>query len=309
MKRPSLVLFFASALVFSQQVISEEIKLYNGEIALLGTLSYPKTDDKLPLAIFVHGSGNPDRNGNQGAMVQANYIKVLADSLNAKGVAFYRFDKRNSNPSNLARLKGMKFEELVEDLKLAIDKFQNDQRFNSIHLLGHSQGSLIGMLAASNDIASFTSIAGPGSSIDKTLILQVSKQSEELGKVTQSHIEELIETDTIVQVNPFLISIFNPQIQKYLKEWIALDPSEEIKKLSMPILIVNGDADIQVMVEDAENLKKANHEAQLHIIPKMNHVLKMVNSLDENQRSYTDSDFPLSKELVDILSEFIHSHE
>lgn len=310
MKRLLYLLVLISGCGFAQEMISEEYELYNDSIYLPGTLSYPETENQLPLVIFIHGSGNADRNGNQGALANANHIKQLADSLNQRGFAFYRFDKRNSIPSNLKKIviEESSIRDLVDDVRIAINKFSNDERFSSIYLIGHSQGSLVGMMATSKNIKGYISLAGPGTTIDKSLIRQLTQQNEEMGKVTTAHITELMETDTIKEVNIMLFALFAPQNQKYLKDWIMISPTTEIKKLNIPVLIINGSSDIQVTVEDAELLKKAKPEAKLVIINKMNHMLKIVENEEENQQSYYNPDFSLSSDLVKEISEFIKTN-
>lgn len=309
MKKIIPFLLLVSYFVSSQEVISEEVKLNNNSIELPGTLSYPNQEEQVPLVIFIHGSGNIDRNGNQGDLAKADYIKILADSLNTKGIAFYRYDKRTSNPNNFEYLKKIRFQDLIDDAIVVINHFKNDLRFNSMHLIGHSQGSLVAMLAAKKDIKSYISLAGPGTSIRQTLIKQVSAQNKDLSKATAQHIEELIKTDTIQEVNPFLISVFAPQNQKFLKEWMLYNPSEEIKKLKIPIAIINGNADLQVSEEDANLLHQAKLGSLLILIEKMNHVLKIVENLPENQKSYIDPDFPISIKLINLISEFIKENE
>ncbi len=292
-----------------QEIVIEEIELYNNDIYLPGTLSYPRQEKKPPLAIFVHGSGNVDRDGNQGELARAGYIKQLADSLNAKGIAFYRYDKRTATPSNLERSKNMCIGDMVDDLEVAIGHFKDDDRFVSLHLIGHSQGSLVAMMAVSNAVHGYVSLAGLGTTVDKALVRQLGAQNQDAGKIAEDYFNELMETDTIREVNPFLMAIFAPTNQKYLKDWALLDPSEEIKKLEIPTLIANGDADLQVTIADAQLLKKAKPDAKLVIVPKMNHVLKTVESWGENQRSYREPDFPLSSGLVSTLAQFIQEHE
>jgi fermentation-respiration switch protein FrsA (DUF1100 family) len=292
--------------VGGQKIISEDFTLHNGNIELPGTLSYPETTEKLPLVLFVAGSGNVDRNGNQaGTPIQIGYIKILADSLNANGLAFYRYDKRTATPANLDKLGGITLLDFVEDAKIAIERFKDDPRFSSISLIGHSQGSLVAMLACTHVVKSYISIAGPSTTIDKTLIEQLKKQNTDFGDAATQYFEELQQTDTIRNVNPLLRSLFAPQNQKFLKNWMQLDPSEEIKKLTVPILLLNGDADLQVSVENAERLKQAQPYATLHIVPKMNHVLKEVNSLTENYNAYSDTNSPISRQLIRHITDFI----
>ncbi|MEO9511183.1 MAG: alpha/beta hydrolase [Flavobacteriaceae bacterium] len=308
LKRLVRCIFFIPLLTLSQETISEEIDIFNGDIHIPGTLTYSKSHEKIPLAIFVHGSGNIDRNGNQQPYIKANYIAQLADNLTASGIGFYRYDKRTSLPENLTRIKNVRINDFVSDVKLVIDKFKNDIRFSSIHLIGHSQGSLVAMLSITNNVTSYISIAGPSETIDKTIVSQISNQMEELGKVAQLHIEELMSNDTIVQVNPMLLQVFAPQNQKFLKSWMLINPSEEIKKIEIPILIIAGENDLQVPLLHAKALKKAKPDASMVTIPEMNHVLKTVKTKDLNQKSYLSPDFALSQELVLSISEFILNH-
>lgn len=310
MKKVSFLWFLVCLSGFAQEINSEEITLKNGAIELPGTLSYPNTSEPKPLAIFIHGSGNVDRNGNQGNLAQANYIKVLADSLNHRGIAFYRYDKRTAHPINLPKLKDIRFHDLPEDAKLAILHFKKDKRFSGIHLIGHSQGSLVGMLLANEEgVKSYTSLAGPGENIGITLVKQIKTQNEDLGQASELHIKELMETDTIQEVNPFLLSIFAPMNQAFLKDWIQLDPAVEIKKVTVPTLLLNGDADTQVSVADAKLLLKAKPDAKLTIIKKMNHVLKTVENFAENQKSYVDPSFSISGQLIMVIADFIKTNE
>lgn len=310
MKKILILCMLLPTLIFAQEVKTEELHLKNGDISLPGTLTIPASKKKTPLIIFVQGSGNPDRNGNQaGTMIQIGYIKTLRDSLNAKGFSFYSYDKRSATLSNLDQLTKITFASFTDDANVAIDNFKEDKRFSSIHLIGHSQGSLVGMLAINNRkdnaISSFISIAGAGKTIDKTIVEQLTSQNPGLGKMAKEQFTELMATDTIKEVNPLLISVFQPVYQKFIKQWAQVDPASEIKKLQIPALILNGDADLQVTTDDAQLLKDAYPKATLKIIPKMNHVLKVVNSVTENQESYTLSNFNISKKLLNVIEDFI----
>ena len=298
----------------AQVIIEEEIQLYNDSISLPGTLSYPEKDSSMPLAIFIHGSGNVDRNGNQaGLPIQANYIKTLADSLNKNQIAFYRYDKRTANKANMPFINdSITFENLVKDAKICINHFTADNRFSTITIIGHSQGSLTGMLAVNDSISKlndsiirFVSLAGASKTFGETVVSQINKQSKELGAIAQEHLKELQETDTIQEVNFMLQQLFNPVNYNFIKSYNSYDPVLEIKKITVPTLILNGDADLQITPEDAQNLYAANPNSQLVIIPQMNHVLKTVKNLQENQLSYQSEEYPLSSELVSVLTKFI----
>ena len=294
--------------VTAQQVISEDVQLTNEDIVLSGILSYPDTAEAHPLVIVVNGSGNPDRNGNQEKLgVAPNHMKMLADSLNTHGIAVYRYDKRNAHPDNIPAIlsKGFTFDHLVEDVEIIIEHFAGDIRFKEMILMGHSQGSLVSMLAINENISRFISLAGASKTFEETLIAQLNAQNEELGRVAGLHMKELKETDTIQEVNLFLASIFRPGNYKFIKNYNSYDPVELMRTLTLPVLIVNGDQDLQITPEDATRLHTANPEAKLTIIKGMNHVLKQVKDVNENRASYYSNAFPLSPELIDILTDYI----
>lgn len=300
---------FISVFTFAQNhLTTEEISLKNGNFTIDGIVSFNETE-KQPLLIYVSGSGNIDRDGNQaGTTVKADYIKQLSDSLNAHGIAVFRFDKRTANPKNSTFIdESIQFEDFVSDVKTIIMHFKNDVRFSSINILGHSQGSLVAMLACDEHIKSFISVAGPAETVEETLISQLNKQAPTLANKAREHFSELMATDTIVQVHPFLVSIFQPVNQKFLKSYNTYQPIEEINKLNIPILIINGNVDLQVPVRDAQKLDAVAKNSRLVIIENMTHVLKRIQNPNENILSYTNPKYPIPSELVTAIVNFLTS--
>lgn len=301
-----IILLFIMTNAFSQNNIAEEeIMLKNDSIVLPGTLSFNKQLKQQPLVIFIHGSGNIDRNGNQNGSVSANYIKQLSEALNKNNIAFFRYDKRTATLSNLKFVKdNPDFNSFVDDANIVIKHFKNDKRFSSTTLIGHSQGSLVAMLAA-NNASKYISLAGAGETIDKLLVEQTTKQNPIVGALVKGHVQELKETGTIKEPNAMLVTMFNKNLNPFWLSWFAYNPSEEIKKVTVPTLIINGTKDLQVPVEQAKMLHKAKPNAQLALINNMNHPLKNIEKDEDNLASYTSPDFPLSQELISVISEFI----
>ena len=294
----TILLIFGISSTFSQ-VKTEEITINNMAIQLPGTLTY--SSENQPLIIWVHGSGGVNRDGNT-----PNYIKQFRDEINKKEIAFFSYDKRTANLKNAKFIQedGIYFSDFVNDLKEVINKFKNDKRFSEIILAGHSQGSLIAMLAL-EDVDKYISIAGAGETIDKTLVRQVTAQSPAFGKLTEQYVKELKENGSIKTVDPNLMSLFAPQNQPFLISWMNLDPVKEITKVKIPTLIINGDKDIQVQISDAENLKEANPDATLVIIKNMNHPLKNIEKDEDNLKSYMSADYAISNELIETVANFI----
>jgi pimeloyl-ACP methyl ester carboxylesterase len=306
-----LLLLISSRLLAQTETIAEELNLKNDSILLPGTLTYQKNLDQQPLVIYAHGSGNVDRNGNQASMVKANYIKQLSEALNANGIAFYRYDKRTATQENrkVFMKEGISFLDFVEDLNVAMEHFKNDKRFSGITLIGHSQGSLVAMLAMSDYVDKFVSLAGPALSIDKTITEQYRKQlGDSIAGLMSAQFDELRDTGTIKQVNPMFAQIFSPPNQPFFESWMKFNPLEEIQSFDQPTLIINGKKDLQVQPEEAEALYQARPGSELVLIDNMNHMLKTIEKGEDNLKSYGTPDFPISEELVDALTAFIKSN-
>lgn len=296
------IIFYVSFVILSvvnsfAQLKTEELNLNNGVIQLPGTLTY--NVEKSPLLIWVHGSGGVDRNGSP-----TNYIQQFREAINKENIAFFSFDKRTSNPKNASFLTDILIDDFISDVEVVIAHFKDDARFTSIILVGHSQGSLLAMTASKN-ADKYISVAGAGESIDKTIIRQVTNQNALFGEITAQHFKELKETGSIKEVNPNLLSLFAPQNLLFMSSWMEINPMDEIKKVTIPTLIIQGDKDIQVLILDAENLLKAKPDAQFVIIKDMNHVLKTIEKDEDNLSSYMSDKFPISEEFIKVITNFV----
>ena len=155
-------------------------------------------------------------------------------------------------------------------------------------------------------MASFISIAGAGKSIDKILKDQLKSLPTNLLKESNKILDSLKVGKTFSDVDPNLNTVFRPSVQPYLISWIKYDPAVEIAELDIPILIIQGNTDLQVSVSDAQLLHKAKPDAELVIIDQMNHVLKASTAnLQENKATYSNPKLPLKKELTDKIIAFI----
>ena len=101
--------------------------------------------------------------------------------------------------------------------------------------------------------------------------------------------------------------LFRPSVQPYLISWLRYDPSKEISKLRIPVLIVQGTTDMQARLADAKALAEGNPKATLLLIDGMNHVLKTVpNELDKQVSSYSDPTLPVAPDLISAISKFVN---
>lgn len=277
---------------------------------LNGSLYTPSQQSKkLNLVILIAGSGPTDRDGNQMGLVN-NSLKLLAEALANNGIAVYSYDKRIFAQMASGKLDeaSLSFDNFIDDAKAVIQYFKNQKKYNSITVAGHSEGALIGMVATNGNADGYISIAGAGRPIDEVLLEQIEKQAPFLKEEVQKNLETLKNGTTFELKNQMLASLFRASVQPYMISWIKYNPQTEIKKLQIPTLLINGDKDIQVSVQDAQLLQQAKLNAQLHIIQNMNHVFKEIKGDDaENKAAYTNPDLPISIELSSIITTFIRS--
>ena len=286
---------------------SSEVAIFNGRDTLRGTLLLPDGKEKPAVVLIIAGSGPTDRNGNQFGMTN-NSLKFLAEELATNGIASLRYDKRGVGFSRSNQPENeVVFDDFIDDAAKWLTMLKESGNYSKICVAGHSEGSLIGMVATQNvGVDGFISIAGSGKRIDKILLEQLSQIPEPMLNDAKIIIDSLATGQQVKRINPMLLSLFRPSVQPYLISWMRLDPTVEIGKLTIPILITQGTTDIQVSTENAELLAKANPLAQLIVVEGMNHVLKMVEmEREKNMAAYINPDLPISEELISAIVEFV----
>jgi uncharacterized protein len=305
------IFLFTSLLVFcSARLIAQtELDLQTFTGTIYGSLQFPQEYKAVPIVLIISGSGPTDRNGNNPQM-QNNSLKMLADSLQSHGIATLRYDKRGIAASKDAGAEesDLRFDSYVDDACAWIRKLKKDTRFSKVIVAGHSEGSLIGMMASNREHADgFISIAGPGRSADLVLKEQLSTQPDPIKLTCFSTIDSLIAGKTVSEINPMLYSLFRPSVQPYLISWFKYDPQKEISKLAIPVLILQGSTDLQVTTNDADLLAKSAIGSKLFIIDGMNHILKNASNLrQENIATYSEPSLPLNEMLVNEMLTFLN---
>ncbi|MDP4280706.1 MAG: alpha/beta hydrolase [Bacteroidota bacterium] len=306
------IIFLQLFLIFNVVLFAQEqtITLETAGGDIKGTLLLPDSVKKVPVALIISGSGPTDRDGNQSSM-KNNSLKYLAEELGKQGIASVRFDKRAIGESAGAATSeaSLRFETYINDVKDWIRMLSEDKRFTRIIVIGHSEGSLIGMVASSGNpkVSAFVSIAGTSLPADELLKVQLASQPQGIRDIIFPKLDSLKHGDTLHNVTVMLYSLFRPSVQPYMISWFRYNPQEWITRLNIPILILQGDKDIQISVDDAQNLSKAAPGAVLKIIPNMNHVLKECNTLDRQDQItiYNNPDLPVKKDLVEVIAGFI----
>ncbi len=301
------ILQFAFMKILAQD---EPIILVTPTGGIEGSLLLPEKREVCPVVLIIAGSGPTDRNGNNSEM-ENNSLKMLAQEFQKRGVASLRFDKRGIGQSSDAGRdqSELRFDTYVNDVKAWVDMLAKDKRFSKIIIAGHSEGSLIGIVASvkNKKVAALISIAGAGRPADVIIKEQLSGAPENIQLALFRMLDRVKKGDTISSVPPIFYPILHPSVQPYMTSWFKYDPAIEIKKLNIPILILQGSTDVQVKELDAEQLAKAAPTAIKKTILNMNHVLKDCDTMDKEKQKpiYSEPTYPLNQEFCVELVAFL----
>ena len=270
-----------------------------------GTLLSPKKQNNTPLAILIAGSGPTNRDGNQ-AHLKNNSLKYLAEGLAEKEISVFRYDKRIIAQMNKGTVQEDKvtFEDGVNDALLVVNYFK--KKYKNIIIIGHSEGALIGILVAQKTpVSKLISLSGAGSNSATLIEEQIKKNAPQLKEEAQKVLNLLKKGEQVDNISPYLAPVFRKSVQPYLISWFKYDPTKEITKIKIPVFIIQGTNDLQVERKEAQLLKEAQPKAQLLLVEGMNHILKEVKTIEENQQSYLNPDIPISPKLIEAIAQFI----
>ena len=305
-----LFLYFFSGVWAKAQVYTDKPVVLNTETGKIhGTLCHPEEGKSWPVVLIIAGSGPTDRNGNNPLGGICNNLQMLAHGLAENGIASLRYDKRGIGERKEAGLeeKDLRFDMYVEDAESWLSYLKKDKRFTKFIIAGHSEGSLIGMLAASHmEGISFISMAGAGYGADSLIQEQVCKNSPTLCAESKEIIQKIKAGETVESMSFSLQSLFRKSVQPYLSNWFQYDPAKVIATLKSPVLIIQGTNDLQVPADHADILHAACPQSEISVFEEMSHILKPApEDKARNFATYNDPKLQLTTGLVPRIVAFI----
>lgn len=200
----------------------EEISVSRSWGKLSGTLTVPDEGSDAAVLIIA-GSGPTDRNGNSGSGLITNTYYMLARALEKEGIASLRYDKqgiggsRYQDPELYKQEDRLRLADYIADAE-ALTDYLKERGFRKIILAGHSEGSLVALVAAteSPDVAAVISLAGAGYPIDEILQFQLTREliSYNPGLIlnVQSILSRLKQGKTTEDIPAILQGIFRPSV-------------------------------------------------------------------------------------------------
>jgi len=291
--------------------VEKNLTLDSGAGVLAGTLLTP--ENPKAAILMLAGSGATDRNGNSLPILHGDTYRLLAEGLAAHGIASLRVDKRGIGES-AAAMKAeadLRIDTYAADAKAWAGELRKQTGLRCVWLLGHSEGALVAELAVQNaqGICGLIMVSGAGHNLGDIVTTQTQSAPPELRRKISEIIAALRKGQTVADIPPPLMPLFRPSVQPYWISEINLDPPALLKNVKLPVLIMQGDTDIQVSVEDAKLLAAAKPDAKLMILSGVNHVLKVA-PIDRaaNIATYANPNLPLAPGVVDAVADFVHDH-
>ncbi len=281
-----------------QGATEKEVTFQSGKYTLYGTLSIPASATKpLPGVVLLHGSGPNDRDETIGGNKP---LRDLAHGLAARGIAVLRYDKRTfTYRADFTRREIINLtikEEVLDDALSAIGFLRKQPGIDSrsVFLVGHSLGAWCApfIAAQDNQLAGIIMLAPHASEFDDTFIRQTRYRARVTG-ASSEQIDQLISEvrngfsrlrAKTFPSDHFLLGASG----KYWYDYLSRNPLEVAAGIPQPILVLQGEKDYQITMNDFAAWKKALGDSrktnvQFQSFPQLNHLFMPVDGPSTGQ--------------------------
>jgi pimeloyl-ACP methyl ester carboxylesterase len=274
--------------------------------AIDAVLTVPADVERPVVALLIAGSGSTDHDGN-GPQIKPATLKKLSEQLVARKIATLRYDKRGAGgwKPEFGRAEDFRFKDYVDDAVALIDHLRSSGKFSKVVLVGHSEGGLVGILAAMR------------TPVDRLVLLATAARKQ--GDLLKAQLEKKLSADAFAPVAKAIDAIMAgetvdppppglaipPVMQPSIASAFSADPIDPLLKLVVPALIVAGGQDHQIARLDFLALSTAAPVAKTLWLPQMNHVLVDVSDDADDVASYNQPERPLDADMIDAVSAFL----
>ena len=321
----------------------EEVMFQNGDINLAGTLTVPKGDGPFPVVLLISGSGLQDRDET---VFGHKPFWVLADHLSRAGIAVLRVDDPGIGEST-PHPEPLTTADFATDAEAGVAFLKQDNRISSIGLIGHSEGGLIASIVASrsNDVNFIVLMAGPGvpgaellrkqnerifdaagiagerqqnllTLLDRLFTILTSEDMAEDER--RQGVDEIVRKQLEINGTPpaqqdeaQVRALVEQSLTPWMRYFLTFDPRPAFEKIRVPVLLLNGELDVQVDAE--QNLtaigaalnKGENQDVTVHRLPEHNHLFQRARTGLMNE--YGAIEETLSPKVLDLIRDWILS--
>jgi hypothetical protein len=227
-------------------------------------LTLPKGDGPFPVVVLVHGSGPNDSDETIGPNKP---FKDLAWGLASRGIAVLRYEKRTKQYPLRCTEMIENFtvdDEAVDDALTAIEVLREEEKIDQerIFVLGHSLGGMLAPRIGVRDgkLAGIILLAGNTRNLPDMIMDQVQYIASLDGKIDNAEAKQIEEAEELVRKVKELDMAENEIVlgasKAYWEDLMEYDPVKTAKELSLPMLILQGERDYQVTLEDFNGWKE-----------------------------------------------------
>ncbi len=291
------------------------VSIETPQATLHGTVLTPEGEGPFPTVLIIAGSGPTDRDGNSELIVDNNdSLWHLAHALKDAGIASLRYDKfavGESQPHDGVTLDDITFEDFVADAASWISYLKTDKKHAPIGIVGHSEGSLIALLAAKEEPVDFVvSVAGNGDPIADQMIKQIRRMDKEAALILEKRLQQIGQSQYEETGNLLVDSFIPLGKERYLETWMRYHPTEILRTITVPVLVIWGDKDERLVgEEDLFGRENMPSTVTFHAVKNMGHILRWAEEDSDIIRSYTDRDMPLHPDFLETVTTFIKAQE
>lgn len=244
---------------------------------LAGTLTRPReTNGLLPAVVTISGSGPQERDVALPGIEGYRLFRQIADTLGRIGIAVLRLDDRGVGESG-GTFATATSRDFAKDVAAAVAflRARPDIDGDRIALIGHSEGGLVAPLVAAEDarLAGIALLAGPAYTGGRIIAFQQRAAINQMYPSAFASVRDSMFRDAQKQLDS--TSRSNP----WMREFITYDPLPTARRVRVPVLVLHGEQDLQVTVEQADSLAAAfrgggNSDVTLRRLPRTNHLFQ-----------------------------------
>jgi uncharacterized protein len=223
-------------------------------LSLTGTLTLPTTrTGRVPAVVTITGSGSEDRDERISIVEGYRPFWQVADTLARRGVATLRLDDRGVNGSS-AGPAGATSADFADDIRAALDylRARPDIDGSRLGLVGHSEGGMIAPMVAAGDpsLRGIVLMAGPAYTGRRILDFQQRNAVRNAPRLTPAQQQAALAqsaaaTDSMDAAVP------------WMHFFLSYDPLPTARRVTVPVLILQGETDQQVTPEQSDTLAAA----------------------------------------------------
>jgi uncharacterized protein len=285
---------------------STEVTLGRAPFIVKATLTTPVGAGPFSAAVLIHGSGPQDRDATVGPNKP---FKDIAEGLAARGIAVLRYDKRTFRyAAQLGTDVSIDTEVVLDAIDaVAFLKKQPNVESGRVFVVGHSLGALLApeIGVRSSPVAGTVLLAPPGRAPWDSVLMQMRYLNAPAAQISQ--VEQVFVQLQAGKLRDDEVVLGAPV--SYWKDWAARDGVAMTKKLQKPTLILHGDRDYQVTVDDIATWKNGLVDAdsvKFMTLSGLNHLFFA--GTGKPGPSEYEVATPVAETVLDAIADFVRSH-